>query len=1102
MDAKLVVVVCGKTDVMDEWKQNVQRPKILDGYFFLTANSIGDDNVISENLNRGRRVVLFLSLQDLQGEIIKDRHKELFRLNESEKIDLLIIDETHFAARGKELGKVLNLEEKAYDISLNNFLKNTKSFKPKVCLHLSGTPYRILLDGEFEEQDIIAKVRYEDIAKSKEDWDRNNPDADEWDNPYYGFPQMIRFAFYLTDSSRQLLERLQKTDVKCGLSDLFRTYSLNKTGRYNEFKYKEEVLELLQAIDGTKEDKNIFSFLKYDKIQNGKMCRHIVMVLPWRASCDAMERILKENQFNLLNDYDVINIAGLDTIAEFDSSNPNHVENAKQYIAKCEQKDKKTITLTVGRMLTGCTVPEWDTMIMLRNTNSPELYDQAIYRLQSQYIKTVKSNHGGFIKQNMKPQTLLVDFDPMRMFQLQHKRALISEINDNERGYVQLQQQISKELVYSPIICINHDKLQQVEACDITDAIRQYNNNKSILDETEDISIDEKLIHDAFFCSLLDRENEIDSKVGIFTTKPYNGKNKDDIDNDGNPVTSKNQPSTPQQSLTRQEDDTTKSLQKKMKTLYFKVLLYTFLSDHQEKSLSEVFQNILHDKESRRIANNIQLDVSLLKTLLLKVNPFVLNELEHKIFNISDLSSDKKIEVHSALKRIARISNSEVVTPEWITKEMVELLPSHINAKSRFLNIAGKTGEFEYALLQKYDDEVKRNIYTIPTSSVTYECTRKMFKLMGIPISNIIYPYHSQDLILLENKAELIKKIKNMKFDAIVGNPPYHENISESKANSSLSKQLYPSFIQLIHELDVSCASLITPSRWFKAEAQDKSFVKLRDYIKNNNHIHTIVHFPNGNEVFPTTIIKGGVNYFLYKRGYKGNVRFYNNTQGNLTEQQRPLFEKDMDIIFEDCQEYEIIKKVTSRDFEPLTKITTGRNAFGIIGRPDVVAKVSVSSKTQNGIKLRCKNNVIRWTLEEHVTKSKDLLNKYKVFISKSAGDPATDCKIIGQAYVAGPREACTDSLIPIGGFNTLEEAENLQKYLSTKFLRYLVSILKVSQNVTQIVYQYVPIQDFTSSSDIKWNQSIKEIDNQLYAKYKLDSKEILLIESMIKPIQ
>lgn len=132
------------------------------------------------------------------------------------------------------------------------------------------------------------------------------------------------------------------------------------------------------------------------------------------------------------------------------------------------------------------------------------------------------------------------------------------------------------------------------------------------------------------------------------------------------------------------------------------------------------------------------------------------------------------------------------------------------------------------------------------------------------------------------------------------------------------------------------------------------------------------------------------------------------------------------------------------------------------------------------------------------------MVDKWKVFTSKANGgagvlsDEGT-VAIIGKAYIGKPKSICTDSLIPIGSFNTEIEAVNLQKYMTSKFLRFMIGILKVSQNLYQNVYQFVPLQNFTNKSDIDWNKSIAGIDKQLYKKYNLSEEEVEYIDNKIK---
>lgn len=296
--------------------------------------------------------------------------------------------------------------------------------------------------------------------------------------------------------------------------------------------------------------------------------------------------------------------------------------------------------------------------------------------------------------------------------------------------------------------------------------------------------------------------------------------------------------------------------------------------------------------------------------------------------------------------------------------------------------------------------------------------------------------------------------------------------------------------------------SLITPSRWFTGDAQDKSFVKLRNFIRENNHIQKIVCYKDEKDVFNNVEIKGGINYFLHNKNHSGKVEFIACENGENKSYERNLFEDGFDVIIYNSQALPILTKIIKNDFVPLTEITTGRNPFGIIGKETVLNKITEEKKKDGLCDIRCKGNIIRYIDPNKIKKNKEIFNKYKVFISKSAGNPNSDLKVIGLPYIGEKRSACTDSLFTVGCFDTFNEAKNLCNYMKTKFLRYLVSVLKSSQNVTQIVYAYVPLQDFTAKSDIDWSKSIPEIDKQLYAKYNLSEEEIAFIEEKVKPME
>lgn len=523
MDATIVMVVSAKADVKEEWKKTVESHMKFKDYSFLDSNSLLQRNtVIKEKQDNNEKIVLFLTLQDLQGDIIKSKHKEVF----DNQIDLLIIDETHFGARAIEYSKVLREEKfsnkeqenelKLNDTSIDDLDNFTKVINSKIRLHLSGTPYRILMNSEFTKDDIIAFYQFSDISDDQEKWDKENLNKDEikeWDNPYYGFPQMIRFAFNPNQSSRKKMEDMKKLGVSYAFSELLRPKSIIKDTEkhlHKKFKHEKEILDLLNVIDGTQKDNNLLGFLDYDKLKNGEMCRHIVCVLPYRASCDALEELIKSNQFKNLSSYEIINISGVENDSIYKDT-----QSIQAKIKKCESENQKTITLTVNRMLTGSTVPEWDTMLYFKETTSPQEYDQAIFRLQNQYIKVFKEPSGDVVKYNMKPQTLLVDFNPNRMFQMQEQKAQIYNVNTESNGNTKLEERIRRELEISPIVVLNNNKIVQVEPSDILDAVRKYSSDRSVFDEATSISIDYSLLGIAAIKAEIEKQGKIGSKQGI-----------------------------------------------------------------------------------------------------------------------------------------------------------------------------------------------------------------------------------------------------------------------------------------------------------------------------------------------------------------------------------------------------------------------------------------------------------------------------------------------------------------------------------------------------------------------------------------------------------
>lgn len=1117
MDARLVVIVCGKTAVRSEWKETVQRPKLLEGFCFVDSGSLKKNpSAVSEALSRGNRVAVFLTMQDLLGDDIKNRHADVFRLNAQNKLDLLIIDETHFGARAEEFGKTLgnpsdkkiSRMEKAsgYDESFDELESNIKIFSPKVKLHLSGTPYRILLDNEFEDGDIVGTVQYSDIIDAKEKWDRENIEKDEWENPYYGFPQMVRFAFNLNQSAIAKLTDLKNNGYAYDLNELLSPQSTSKDdAEHNRFKYEAEVLDLLRAIDGTKNDANIFSFLNYDKIEKGKMCRHIVMVLPFCASCDAMETLLKSHSFNKLNGYEIINIAGFDSDKLCRTA--DYASRVKEKIAQFEADGKKTISLTVGKMLTGCTVKEWDTMIFLRNTASPQDYDQATFRLQSQYVKTMTSGTDGgkIIRYDMKPQTLLVDFDPLRMYTVQHKKSLIANIHKSERGNENLEDTLRRELEIAPIISMNCDRLQKVEAKDIVDSIRKYNADKSMMDETLDIEIDSRIFDDEKIKSMLLKQPEVTGRGVKFALSPYSSDDGTQSDAEiptvqqadfENSRGEKNGiPDCPQ------NEDERKTLASRLQGYYFKLLLFAFLSETEEKTLSDIIEHIETDADAKRIGGHLQIDVSDLRLFREKIHPAILSCLENKIHNIHQLGTEITPDnIDIALRKLSRLSVSEVVTPPAVARELVESLPPEITANSRILDIASKTGEFAGALLQKYGDGIKGGIYSIPTSGVTYECTRKIYRLLGLPAEHIYSGFTSYDIIDKTKNEKLLKELADMKFDAIVGNPPYQEE----GINNGRKQPLYYLFMNKSFELS-KIGALITPARFlFNAGETPKEWNKK---MLNDEHFSVIKYYSNSNDVFPAVEIKGGIALSIRNENavLKKIDIFTAYDELNNILQKVNQYEKDKNRM-ESIVSSQGVCRFTAELFEDFPQIEkyagegTGDKILSKV--VETGTEVFSDKKFQDAVEILAKGKSarIRRFIKAKYIQKNEFIDSYNVLVPESNGNGAFET--FSSPEIAQPNEAFADTFLAVGSFSTKEEAENCMKYIKTKFARALLGVLKVTQHNPKSTWKYVPLQDFTANSDIDWSNPIAAIDRQLYKKYNLDATEIAFIEKNVRTME
>ncbi len=1142
--AKLVLVVSAKADVKEEWKKTVESAGNFYEYVFLESSDLEKkEEIIKENLSKNKKIIIFLTLQDLQGENIKDKHKELL----DKKVDLLIVDETHFGARAESFGKILNNsgydvsdgenlkkfnEKNDEDIDTKKVDKEIKKINARVRLHLSGTPYRILMGSEFKKEDIISFVQFSDIVKEQEEWDKNNLNKDEineWDNPYYGFPQMIRFAFNPNKSSREKMEVLKKNGINFTLSKLFEPQSIKKDNekKYKKFINENEILDLLQVIDGSKEDDELLGFLDYNKIKNGKMCRHMVMVLPYCASCDAMEELLKNKKdiFKNLGEYEIINISGVEALKNY--KKPNDIKNK---IKECEIANLKTITLTVNRMLTGSTVEQWDTMLYFKDTSSPQEYDQAIFRLQNQYIRTLY-NKEKVIKENLKPQTLLVDFAPDRLFKMQEQKSLIYNVNVDLNGNNKLEERIAEEIRISPIIMMNQNKIKEVQATNILDAISEYNNQRSVFDEVSELPVDLSILDNMDIRKAIESQGEFNSKHGLIIE--VNQGEGEELNIEESFFEEENHKIDKGIDNSKKLNENTinneiKKLENKIKTYYQRLLFFSFLTKDEVNSLDDILK-VVDKEENIRLAKNLYLKKGIIEKICQYMNPFKRSSLDYKIKNISKLANDEKLEPLEraiiSIKKFNRMSESEVITPSKICDEMVNLLPEEglreiVEKQRKLLDIASKSGEYAVALYKRLTsklgyshNDVKDIIYSIPTSSIAYEFTRRFYEILNLNINNIPVKFNTYDLIKIKDKNgevdyqkinEILKQNKKfseinledeikvsdekVKFGVVIGNPPYQ--VSDGGARAS-AKPIYHEYINLSKVLSSSYVSIISPSRWFTG---GKGLDLFRSKMIEENKFRTLIDFSDSKECFSGVEVKGGVNYFLWDINYNGECNVKNIYKNNNTSLKRFLKLEDIDIFIRYNTLYTIFKKVHKKENCTFDILVSSRKPFDL----DTSTKID-DSKSKNSLKIYGKSK-IGYIDEKKIKKNNELINKQKIFITYAYGaGEGFPHQIINKPIIAPLGSVCTETYLSIGPFESEEEVNNAYKYIKTKFFRALVLIAKNSQHATSKTYRFVPMQNFTEKSDINWGKSSDEIDKQLFEKYKLSDEEKKYIKEIIK---
>ena len=656
---------------------------------------------------------------------------------------------------------------------------------------------------------------------------------------------------------------------------------------------------------------------------------------------------------------------------------------------------------------------------------------------------------------------------------------------------------------------MNNNKIVQVQPADILDAIRKYSSSRSVFDEATTISIDYSLLEIEEIKAEIERQSIIGSRQGI-EIKPTLGEG-DELDlEDLHETDDESEENTRKSKATEAEEET--DYKGKFAMYYARILFFAFLTNSRVKSLQEVLSQIKGNASNLRIISNLNLDNVILELFQKHLNPFILSELDYKIQNINSLANDTAIapieRASNALKKFGRLSESEVVTPEIVTDKMINSLPVNAISKSTLLlDIASKQGEFVYAVYKKFGKEVASNFYSIPSSKIAYEFTRKVYTLLELDINLIEDNYTSYDLIkenkLIKDQTIKINK-KKMKFNVIVGNPPYQQK--EGGANSNTALPIYNQFVDMAKKHNPDYLSLIMPTRWY---AGGRGLDDFRDEMLNDTNISELHDFLNPELIFQNINVRGGICYFVWEKDYdnRKDLTKVFTYKDDLTPslKKRSLRTQNSDILIRHSIGVSIIEKLSKNPkFETLATHVSAAKAFGFRTFFINDKRFRVNSKgLKDPVTCYGRAGKVGYVNKSEVVSHYDWIDVWKVYVPES-NNIGTELNDDNQNSIIGkPGTICTETYLVVGAELSLNgsSTKNLSVYLRTRFARFMHSLAKISQHGTSRTYNFVPLQNFTSKSDIDWSKSIEEIDKQLYKKYGLTKEEIKFIESMIKPM-
>lgn len=1138
-----ILIVTHRPSVSVDWYDDFNKVFAGTNYQF---SSVTRGEKISRHLSNFTPFVYFASLQNLRlsKRVVSDeasgskakgfeKNDEVFDTD----WDILIVDEAHE-------GTTSPLGDTTFQKIDTNFI-----------LELSGTPFNIIHKREKNE---VYTWDYVMEQRDKLNWDAENPGRP---NPYAELPALSMFTYDIDKFSEHIGKLDGFVDAVDGAFKFHEFFRVTKdeegkdTAQFVHEKVVNRFLDLLV-------NDQLATKFPYATEEYRNFNKHTLWLLPNRIKViEAMEKLMRNHP--VFSKFGIANISG--NVTDDDEND----KDAKEKVMSTIKNNEYSITLTGQRLTTGASIPEWTAVMMLSDTSSATTYLQTAFRCQTPAKIDGKLKTQGYVFDFAPDRTLRLVSEAIELNHKsgttntpEQRQAMQDFLNfcpilAADEGKMKpfdvagMLEQLKKAII---------DRVSR----NGFDDPKLYNNKLLELSELEVRDFND--LRNIVGTQTSQPTNELDiNKTGMTDLERKKAEDIERIKNKKE-LTEEQKEKLRQLREAREQKKNAISILRAI-SIRMPMLVYGADVSVREDITLEKFIDIVDDESWKEfMPDGLTKDKFREFTKYYDEEVFrgVAKRIRAKAFDYDDLMPTERIQAIAEIFATFKNPDKETVLTPW---EVVNMQISNTLGGNDFRNIVDKTGLPEwvgrgeysqiwskpdvkileinsksglYPLLAAYNiysrklrhqkqsedkvykhlwhETVRNNIYVLCKSPMAVTITKRtLVGYANLPV-NIVY---IKDLIpKMRQKGglsgynverEIYEKFglegSQVKFDAVVGNPPYQNG----------NEQIYALFIREAVKL-APVVSMIFPTGWQKPTNVNGLSALNTPEFKHSGHIVKVDNYYENN-TSPITLFNGvstgGVNVVLWNVNATTDnnfVPFYE--YGVFKENIRlPIEKEDIAKPLEIQNIWSKVQATIKNGEKTMADNGSASKPYGFradpLSDPSKYGLTLKDSRTNNDdlrlYGLINRNRTFRYVARNEVKILSPLTDRWKVFVPKAWGNMDEKKGFLGGSYgaifIGEPGDICSETYIEFGPFGGEIETQNAEKYFKTKFFRAVFYRNKISQNTARETFRGIPLQDFTQNSDIDWSKSIPEIDQQLYKKYGLTQEEIAFIESKVKPM-